>query len=576
MVGGVATPANFSLTNSPGAPASITPGPGTTPQSVPVTNLFATLSGTVSDKYNNVVPGAVVNLAAPASGASGTFADTGTNTTNATTNGSGVFTASAFTANTNPGGPYAVTASAQTGTATFSYQLTNTDFSLNQPPPTSTIFIQGQSTPLSPNVSPVVTVSPLSGYTGTVSLSCVAAGLPSGVTCPSFNPATATFANGVPTSVPSTVTVNTSTTTPEGIYAIPVQGIDGSPRIVVNQANFGLSVECQLSVGNLNIAGTLPTLTPAITATGEINANFFFYVTEINGGTACTYGKQVFGGTQPGPVTGTSGIVPIPAGETTGTLPGVNMSNQVIYNVTAISSTATAPQFDSITTYNFQAGQPGNVMPYPFYVTQEVPAAPSFVAGTSGPVPGITISVGGVSGNPNNMGGNQLSFANLPGLNASTVCSAARQQSDGSFLLDSTSNNFGITCSASSVSLTGSADQVGVTLNVSQTTQTSSLPLKRGSGIQIAFALALPGLGFLSLGARNCGRRKLGALSALLLVLLLSFLPACGGGINGTIIQPGKGTGTYALTIMGTVTNGSGSVVGVEIFNITLTVTPTS
>ena len=64
-----------------------------------------------------------MTFTAPSSGASGTFANN-TNTTQATTGSNGIATATAFTANTQPGGPYNVTASA-TGLTPVNFSLTN-------------------------------------------------------------------------------------------------------------------------------------------------------------------------------------------------------------------------------------------------------------------------------------------------------------------------------------------------------------------------------------------------------------------------------------------------------------------
>jgi adhesin/invasin len=114
---GVVTPASFSLTNTAGPPATLTPSG--TPQSTTVNTAFATpLSVTVKDASNNPVAGASVTFSLPASGASGTFGGTAT----ATANASGVATAPTLTANT-AAGSYTVTATA--GSATASFALTN-------------------------------------------------------------------------------------------------------------------------------------------------------------------------------------------------------------------------------------------------------------------------------------------------------------------------------------------------------------------------------------------------------------------------------------------------------------------
>lgn len=122
-VGGVATPANFSLTNTPGTPASIIASAGT-PQTVQVGGAFAVnLQATVRDSSGNLVNGAVVTFTGPTTGARGTFAS-GSNTTTATTNASGVATASVFTANT-VSGSYTVTGTVGVVGTPANYILTN-------------------------------------------------------------------------------------------------------------------------------------------------------------------------------------------------------------------------------------------------------------------------------------------------------------------------------------------------------------------------------------------------------------------------------------------------------------------
>lgn len=122
-VSGVGSPANFSLTNLAGPAASITATAGT-PQSATVNTAFAAqLQATVLDASNNPVSGVIVTFTAPGSGASGTFAG-GVNT--ATTNASGVATASVFTANAVAGGPYAVTAGFSGVANPANFSLTNT------------------------------------------------------------------------------------------------------------------------------------------------------------------------------------------------------------------------------------------------------------------------------------------------------------------------------------------------------------------------------------------------------------------------------------------------------------------
>jgi hypothetical protein len=121
-VPGVSTPARFSLTNQAGSPATIAATGGVS-QSVTINTAFPVLlQATVSDSGGNPVSGAIVTFAAPAAGASGTFAAGGGTTTTAVTNAQGVATAPALTAN-GITGSFTVTASV--GSATANFSLTN-------------------------------------------------------------------------------------------------------------------------------------------------------------------------------------------------------------------------------------------------------------------------------------------------------------------------------------------------------------------------------------------------------------------------------------------------------------------
>jgi hypothetical protein len=124
-VAGVATPANFSLTNIAGSLISITATSGT-PQSSAVNATFpAPLVARVVDGNQNPVVGALVTFEVPATGASGIFAG-GVNT--ATTNASGVATSASFTANGSVG-TYTVTATVASGSEPANFSLTNTAIS---------------------------------------------------------------------------------------------------------------------------------------------------------------------------------------------------------------------------------------------------------------------------------------------------------------------------------------------------------------------------------------------------------------------------------------------------------------
>jgi hypothetical protein len=122
----------------------------------------AQLSATVLDGSGNPPTSPVtVTFTAPslATDASGTFADSGTATTSATTNASGVATASVFTAN-GTAGPYTVTATAPNVTGTANFLLRN----LAAPVQTATtVTAAPTSTVVGQEVVLTATVTALSG-----------------------------------------------------------------------------------------------------------------------------------------------------------------------------------------------------------------------------------------------------------------------------------------------------------------------------------------------------------------------------------------------------------------------------
>ena len=207
-VAGIATPAMFGLTNTPGPAASIAATAGT-PQSVTVGTAFAALSATVKDASGNAVPGATVTFTAPGGGVpTGTFTG-GVATTTATTNASGVATAPTFTANTRAGGPYTVTATVAGAGTPASFALTNT------PDVAATLTPNAGTTPQSATVGTTFTVplaatladrfgNPIGG--ASVTFTAPASGA-SGVFTGSGNSATATT-NGQGVATAPSITAN--------------------------------------------------------------------------------------------------------------------------------------------------------------------------------------------------------------------------------------------------------------------------------------------------------------------------------------------------------------------------------
>lgn len=126
---------NNNNNNSNHNPAAIaaTSGSG---QSATVSAAFSSpLAATVTDSGGSPVSGVSVTFTAPSSGASGTFATSGSATESDTTNSSGVATSSAFTANSTTGS-YSVTAAVSGVSTPASFSLTN-----NAPAVTSTTYV---------------------------------------------------------------------------------------------------------------------------------------------------------------------------------------------------------------------------------------------------------------------------------------------------------------------------------------------------------------------------------------------------------------------------------------------------
>jgi hypothetical protein len=120
---GILVPVTFTLTNTAGSAAALTPVTGNG-QSVAVGTALAPLAVLVADQFGNPVSGVTVTFAAPASGASATFGGGATSAT-AVSNSKGVATAPTLTAN-HLVGPYTITATAAGASQGASFTVTNT------------------------------------------------------------------------------------------------------------------------------------------------------------------------------------------------------------------------------------------------------------------------------------------------------------------------------------------------------------------------------------------------------------------------------------------------------------------
>ncbi len=132
---GAPTPALFDLTNTVGAPASVTVMSGNS-QSATVTGSFTSpLQVSVVDSGNNPVSNATVVFTAPATGASGTFANSNTNIAIALTNATGIAVSPILTAN-GVAGTDTVVAAVSGTTSTANFNLTN----MPGPPQTASVI----------------------------------------------------------------------------------------------------------------------------------------------------------------------------------------------------------------------------------------------------------------------------------------------------------------------------------------------------------------------------------------------------------------------------------------------------
>lgn len=125
---GVATGANFALTNLPRAASVVLASSGTPQTTLVLTAFGLPLVARVNDSTGAALPGITVTFTLPTTGASGTFAG-GTTTVTATTNASGLATSPAITAN-GTAGAYSARASVAGVSGQAAFALTNTE-----PPP---------------------------------------------------------------------------------------------------------------------------------------------------------------------------------------------------------------------------------------------------------------------------------------------------------------------------------------------------------------------------------------------------------------------------------------------------------
>jgi hypothetical protein len=483
----------------------------TTTHSIPLTVNVADFNlGAPSPATLTSLPGQNTSFAMQVS-ATGAFTSAVDLSCNTPATGIGCSFAPSASVNPTPSNPVNVTTTVATTTATPVGQYTLTvsgnsvnapapktqnvtlnvvDFAFGVPSPSSLTLIPGENSPV------MAQVSALGSFSGAVTLSCNSPA--TGVTC-SFSPsATVNPTSGTPVTV--TITVATTTATPNGQYNLTISAnTPGAPApktqvLALTVADFTLGTPSPNSVSFLPGGNSI--VTTQVTALGNFAAAVTLSCNAPATGVTCSFlPSATVNPTASNPVT-----VMITVGTTTAT-PG----GQYNVTVSAISSGAPAPKTQSIAvdvmdftmtpTNSPQTVTPGQTASYP--VT---------IAGVSGPFTG----------------------------SVSLACSGAPPVS---------------TCSVAPTSVTPGTGAAPATLTIVTRAPMASLR----SSSNLFYVLWLPMLGIVFLGGstvvRSAGKIRLASAGALLMLLL--WIPGCGGG-NDPAPKPGTTPGTYTLTIMGT------------------------
>ncbi len=267
---------NFNLTNRQGPPAAVAVLSGSG-QTTNVNTTFASpLQAVVTDVGGNTVPGVMVTFTAPSSGASGTFAG-GSTTASATTNGAGIATSSAFSAN-GTAGLYSVLASVSGISSTAAFSLTNASVSGGP-----TITVTGAN--IGKNLEQTITITMSPGPTTTT-------------------PVTITSSDSTMALVGSGTILGKGTITPmipagEDTFQVFIQALvgSGSTTITVSAPGYSsASSAITFSPSGFAIAGTSGiggnfsvyqgTTTPLTVYSGIVDANSGMFTTQepIRGG----------------------------------------------------------------------------------------------------------------------------------------------------------------------------------------------------------------------------------------------------------------------------------------------------
>lgn len=344
------------------------------------------------------------------------------------------------------------------------------------------------------------TITPLNGFTGTVTLSC--AGLPVGVSC-SFNPASISSGSGT-----STLTVTTTSSLAGGSYPITVSGVSGTishSGALTLTVTSGTTPDFQISATTASPATVAPGGSASSTVTlAALNGFNSAVALTCNSGTSgVTCGLNPASLTLSGTSNGTSTL-------------SINTTAAAALGVSSVTITGTSGSdvHSTSVTVTIQAT--------PDFTLGAASGSPTSQSITAGQAASFSLDIaptGSFTGTVN------FSCAITPTVNPAPACAL----------------------SSSSVQVTGGETQT-VTVKVATTAATTGTAF---------YVNLLPGLkpliwtlmllGSASLWARI--RKRLPRLAAPIVVLAVGFCVSCGGSGSSTTHSTGTPSGTYAVTI---------------------------
>lgn len=424
-----------------------------------------------------------------------------------------------------------------------------TDYSVSLP---GTALVIPQTNPGATGNASTLSASETNAYAGTItSIPCtiLPASSPLGPV-----PTCSVAAPAVPGSSP--VAVTTQANTPTGLYSMSVTATDnaGTPQ-VRSTGSEPLAVNCSFNLGSS--ATTVPVFN-ALTA-DNLTPTITFGVVEGTGGTNCAWGNKPVVGAAIGPATFGGAVTNLD------TLGGVLVGASTFDSANfTFAPPQTMPSTGSINVPYFDPNSGTLSSSLPLQVEVEAPTQPSVATnGTVIAVPLTLLTTTLTNGTAN------VPNVNLIGVTGVTTTCAAVDINGSPDTVNK--NNFGISCAAAV-----SGSQVQLTLSLSPA---AAAAMRRQShnqpAILYAMVLGFPAMVFFSVGASAFApRRKKPVLtritSILGIVLVLSmvtFLPACGGGFHFNFTK----ASTFTLTGMAYITDSSNNVVGVDVFTVPLT-----